>query len=244
LHPAHTSRKHCPHPHGRRCPLARRHRPSLQRAKIGRVSKLVDVDDGSPMAQHETTADRRTPRLSPAHASGLFFPIIRKLQQDQQASAVGDPSRTKSLPLKHRPFNPQSGISPVDPTVMRGRIDLIDLVENDRMGLERAKAVGKPVGMRSCSLPSLLNLTAISIPKLSDEGEDRPPHRKCTRAAHEPASSERKAVVKSAGRERFPPDRNWTDCPGENRFRSPPRESPPAGTSRKNILGRRKIAVS
>src|SRR6266436_3089116 len=38
---------------------------------------------------------------------------------------------------------PNFQISPVNPAVMSGRIDLIDLVENDRIGLERAKAMGE-----------------------------------------------------------------------------------------------------
>src|SRR5882672_1010059 len=43
----------------------------------------------------------------------------------------------------NRPLNSQFGIGPVDSAVMRGRIDLIDLVKDDRIWLERAKAVGK-----------------------------------------------------------------------------------------------------
>ena len=31
---------------------------TFQRAKIGRVSQLVDVDDGSSVVQHQATADR------------------------------------------------------------------------------------------------------------------------------------------------------------------------------------------
>src|ERR1700710_2514892 len=45
---------------------------------------------------------------------------------------------------RNRPPNPQFGIGPVDPAVMRGRITLVSLVKNRRTRLKRAKPVREP----------------------------------------------------------------------------------------------------
>jgi hypothetical protein len=38
----------------------------IQRAKVGRVSELVDIDDGHPVFENKTTADRRADKARPA----------------------------------------------------------------------------------------------------------------------------------------------------------------------------------
>ena len=64
----------------------------VQRMKVGRISELVDIDDGAPVSQHEATADRRTDEACPAchqHTHQAILPCYSKTRP--RSASIGSP---------------------------------------------------------------------------------------------------------------------------------------------------------
>ena len=162
------------HRRDRRYPRARTHSSDGQRLRraiwIRGVGQLVSIDHRRRRPD-QPPARRGPDEPCPSgdqHAHEALR-LNRKPGQYRERRQTSVPFRNHRLDRRDRPFDAQARIRPVNAAVVIGGIDLVDLIENYAIGLQRAEAVSKSSRDQELIPCRLLSSIATCFPKLDDE---------------------------------------------------------------------------
>ena len=238
-------------PRGRGCRPARRRSgcsPAtlVEVGEVRRVGQRVEVDDlvavGDRLPHHRRADEAGAARHQKPHA---FTPYSKGDVQSRKPGARAVLVREGQPLGRDAPVDADVGVVPAHAAVAAGVVDVVDLVEDQRVVGQRDEAVQEAA--RHQDLRAVLGRESPRRPsarRSASRGGRRPRRRGSRRAPPAPAWPGRRAAPGSAGRAACRPRPRGSRCPGRSRSRARLRPCARRSRSRRNSRARRRTGAA